>query len=143
MSLPWESGPPPTPAPPPASTVPVVARNPETGEQVRVDVSEDLREAIKSAINDTVFENRPTLARVAVKAKPHLEGAWRGGFFTDRTLLQGAAIDICVFLVAAVSTYVSPDSGFSKGAWVAAAVLAAKTVIQAGVSFAMKVEDPT
>lgn len=136
MSLPWEGGTPPVPPP-----VPVVARNPVTGEQVRVDVGKDLREAIKQAINSTVMENRPTLAHVASTVQPRFEGAFRGGFFTDRTLLHGAVIDLAVAVLAALATYVSPESGFSKGAWLVVGALAAKTVMQAGLSFATKVKE--
>lgn len=134
MAIPWEA----TlsaEAMRPDIPVPVMARNPKTGAQVRVDVSNDLREAIKRAINDAVLDNRPALA-YAVKKRT--EGDLQGGYATDRTLLQGAAIDLVAFVVAGIATYLSPQGDFATFSWVVAASLAAKTMIQVGVSFATK-----
>lgn len=108
--LPWE---------PREHRVPVVARNPATGEQVRVDISHDLREAIRAAIRDTVSDGRDA-------PPPNLLGE-----FTDRTLLHGAAIDGAFGAAAVLCTLASPNSTLTKVLWVVTAVLAAKTLLQA------------
>ena len=121
MTLPWDIPPPP---------VPVVARNPATGEQVRVDVSENLRQAIRDAINGTVMENKAALKEshpVVVKLSQD---------FTERTLLHGAAIDIAAATAAVLATLAAPDSTLTKAFWIITAVLAAKTLLLAGQTFA-------
>jgi hypothetical protein len=133
MSIPWESPTFTAESMQPDVPVPVVARNPKTGKQVRVDVSNDLRLAIKRAINDAVLDSKPALAHVITKP-----GDLQVGYATDRTLLQGAAIDLVAFTVAGIATYLSPQGDFATFAWVVAASLAAKTMIQVGVSFATK-----
>lgn len=119
--MPWDAAAPP---PPP---VPVSARNPVTGERVRVDVSEDLRQAIKAAINGTVMENRPALAQAA-KAHPQAVA------FIERTMMHGAGIDLVVASVAAIATIIWPHSWFTSAAWVVTGVLACKTLVQSGVA---------
>lgn len=139
MSLPWENESPiSAESMQPDIPVPVTARNPKTGQQVRVDVSNDLREAIKRAINEAVLDSRPALA-YAVENRPERDP--QSGYAADRTLLQGAAIDLMAFIVAGISTFLSPQSDFSMFAWVVAASLAAKTMVQVGVSFATKVTE--
>lgn len=120
MTLPWE-------------TVPVVARNPETGEAVRVDVSEDLRAAIRAAITDSVMESRPELVGVA-KAHPSLVRVAQE--FAERTLLHGAGIDVAFAVAAVLATVTGPDSTLTKVLWVITAILAAKTLLQAASAFA-------
>jgi len=135
MSIPWESPTLTAESMQPDVPVPVVARNPKTGKQVRVDVSNDLRLAIKRAINDAVLDSKPALAHVITN---RAAGDLQVGYATDRTLLQGAAIDLVAFAVAGIATYLSPQGDFATFAWVVAASLAAKTMIQVGVSFATK-----
>ena len=106
--------------------VPVVARNPATGERVRVDVSEDLRQAIRDAINGTVAENKTALTPPVRVAQE----------FTERTLLHGAAIDLAVGFAAVLSTFAAPDSALTKALWVITAVLAVKTLLSAAQTFA-------
>ena len=122
MTLPWETAP-----------VPVVARNPETGETVRVDVSEDLREAIKTAINSTVMEHRPELVGVA---KAHPTVTQLAVEFAERTLLHGAGIDVAVAIAAVLATVTAPDSTLTHALWIITACLAAKTLVQAGAAYA-------
>ena len=149
MTMPWETAtPPPAPAPPrpqpppppppplPAQvmtpdipapkTVPAVATNTATGQQIPVvDIGASLQAAINQAISD------------AVNAHPVLGAATRaalGTTFGDRILMHGSAIDFVVAVVAAMSTFVSPNGWFSAAAWVVAGVMAAKTLIHAAVT---------
>lgn len=128
MTLPWDR--PTEPAPP--ATVPVVARNPATGEQVRIEVSETLRTLIRDSIRDSMSDKPVLAAGTRTLAGKVFDGDW----VTDRTLLHGAAIDLVVAVVAVVATILSPHSAFTAGVWVAAGILAAKTVAQAAISYA-------
>lgn len=112
----------------PDSPIPAVATNYETGQQVRVDIGPPLKAAIQQAINDAVGQHpvAEAVARKILQERP----------LREVVLLHGAAIDITVAIVAALSTIVSPTSTFTAAAWVVAAVLAVKTLIQTGVTAA-------
>jgi len=51
----------------------------------------------------------------------------------DRTLMQSSMFDITVAAVAALFTVINPDSPTTGVLWLAAAVLASRTMIQAAV----------
>ena len=136
-------------------TVPVSARNPQTGEQVRVDISQDLRAAIQQAIKAAVNENKDGLAQsgqAVVKSavagsRPtfelpesvHLESSFEAGPATIRTFMQGAALDMGAAVFAVVATMLGPDTDiFDKELWGIVGVMMVKTVIQTGLSYAMK-----
>jgi uncharacterized protein (DUF983 family) len=127
--MPWDS----SPADQMVPDVPVIARNPATGEQVRVNVSAALREAIKAAITETVAGTM--VSAFAVEHPKAVTVAYR---LTDRTLMHGAAIDLAVAAAAVVATILSPDSTFTAAMWVVTAVLAVKTLVQASVSYAVE-----
>lgn len=132
MTLPWEACPPPPAeamahdltAPP--LGVPGTAVNTATGQRVAVDIGAPLQAAIEQALND------------AVAAHPVLGAATKAALtettFGDRILMHGSAIDVAVAVVAATSTFVSPNGWFAAAAWVVAGVMAAKTLIHWAVS---------
>lgn len=128
MTLPWEAVPP-SPADaltPDIPGVPVTAVNTATGQRIPVDIGSPLQEAIQQALND------------AVAAHPVLGAATKAALtettFGDRILMHGSAIDLTVAVVAATSTFVSPNGWFAAAAWVVAGVMAAKTLIHWAVS---------
>ena len=127
MTLPWaESMQPDTPVPAAApEPIPVVATNTLTGQQIGVDIAGPLRAAIDQAIKDAVVAN-PILGR-AVKA------VVRNSERADLTLMQSSVFDITVAAVAALFTILSPDSPTTGVLWLAAAVLASRTMVQAAV----------
>lgn len=105
--------------------VPVVATNTLTGEQIGVDIAGPLRAAIDQAIKDAVVAN-PILGRAVKTVVRNSERA-------DLTLMQSSVFDITVAAVAALFTIVSPDSPTTGVLWLAAAVLASRTMVQAAV----------
>jgi hypothetical protein len=140
-------------------TVPVSARNPQTGEQVRVDIGQDLRAAIQQAINNAVNENKGQLAanadaavrRIATGKPPHrdalieggdtVEAAFQSGAVTNLTFVRGISLDIGVALVAAFAT-LADGPGFSavdKDLWLTVVpALVVKTIVQTAMSYVMK-----
>jgi predicted anti-sigma-YlaC factor YlaD len=117
MGMPWDAQ-----QMQPDIVVPVVARNPKTGQEVRVDVSENLRQAIKAAINDTVMGTKTELEAEHPKAGRLAE-----------VMLQGSAIDLAVAAVAVVATIIWPTSAVTGVLWIVTAALAAKTVTMAAI----------
>ena len=178
MGLPWESNPPQQPINPPARNVPpqqyqqpaqqmrpdvpIVARNPETGETVRVSIDSDLREAIRQAITQSVVEGQDAmqdnLRRAAAKklagekvtvsapvpaalAGTELEENFEMGPATKRTLLQGLAIDMGFAGMATLMTITSTDFNIAdKEAWIFVGVMMLKTVLQTGMSYMMRLK---
>lgn len=169
MGMPWDREPPrqeppqyPQQMQPDVPPVPVVARNPQTGDAVRLDLGADLRAAIQQAVAGAVAENKDALTanaqRAMVKAvqgqKPtvsaptpaalansELEGDFEMGPATKRTLLQGLAIDVGFAAMAALATIASSDfNPFEKEAWTLVAVLMIKTVMQTGMSYMMRLK---
>jgi hypothetical protein len=141
---------------PPPAAVPVTARNPQTGETVRMDIGAELRAAIQQAVTSAVTENKTamqaqankTIAKlvkaevkeeVADEVQDTLEGSFSAGPATTRTFIQGAALDIGAAVMAIMATMVGPDSNlFDKELWTLVGVMVFKTVIQTGLSYAMK-----
>lgn len=128
MTLPWESAAPPPATPPspaevmrPDVEVPVVATNTVTGQRVPVDIGAPLQAAIEAALTDAV-------------SRHPLLGALGTSTFGDRVLMHGSAIDLTVAVVAATSTFVSPNGWFAAAAWVVAGVMAAKTLLHWAVT---------
>ena len=111
-----------TPVP---AAIPVVATNTLTGQQIGVDIAAPLRAAIDQAITDAVAAN-PILGRAVKTVVRDSERA-------DLTLMQSSVFDITVAAVAALFTIVSPDSPTTGVLWLAAAVLASRTMVQAAV----------
>lgn len=165
MGMPWDTPrqQPPRYSPPPAQQMkpdlpPVVARNPQTGETVRVDLGADLREAIRQAVAASVVENKDAMlgnAQAAIKKvaqgqKPtvtapqgpiELEGEFEMGPSTKRTLLQGLAVDLGFAATATLATVTSTDFNFfDKEAWTLTAVMMLKTLIQTGMSYMMRLK---
>ena len=152
----YQPQPPPQPAPPPS--VPVVARNPNTGEQVRVDMGQSLQQAIREAINTAITENKGVAAanadaavrRLAAGKKRTVAGidgdetveeAFQSGAVTTMTFVRGISLDLGVALVAAFAT-LADGPGFSaldKDLWMTVVpALVVKTVVQTAMSYAMK-----
>jgi hypothetical protein len=129
MTLPWENTPVPVSSPAevmtPDISVPVVAVSP-TGQRVPVDIGAPLQAAINDAITNAVAQH-PVLGAAAKAAITETT-------FGDRILMHGSAIDFTVAVVAAMSTFVSPNGWFAAAAWVVAGVMAAKTLIHAAVT---------
>ena len=127
MTLPWETA----GSRPPAETmqpdIPVqaVATNTATGVQVGIDIGPQLRAAVQKAVDDAVAAH-PIIGATAQKVLGNRERA-------DRTLMQSSIIDITVAVGAALVTFVSPDSDLSGVLWLAAAVLASRTLLQAAI----------
>jgi len=141
MSMPWDTVavPPPPPAaltaeqmqpdtpipavvPPP---VPAVATNTATGQRVAVEIGGPLRAAIDQAITEAVTAH-PVLGTAVTTVVRDRERA-------DRTLMQSSLIDVVVAVVAALVTVVSPDSELVGVLWLAAAVLASRTMLTAAI----------
>jgi hypothetical protein len=127
VTLPWaESMQPDTPVPVAApEPIPVVATNIVTTQQIGVDIAAPLRTAIDQAITDAVTAH-PVLGRAVQTVVRDSERA-------DRTLMQSSMFDITVGAVAALFTVINPDSPTTGVLWLAAAVLASRTMIQAAV----------
>lgn len=149
MSMPWDAAPPPPPAPapppPPLAVltaeqmqpdtptpavvpppVPAIATNTVTGQRVAVDIGGPLRAAIDQAIAEAVTAH-PVLGSAVTAVVRDRERA-------DRTLMQSSLIDVVVAVLAALVTVVSPDSRAVGVLWLAAAVLASRTMIQAALN---------
>jgi hypothetical protein len=114
----------PTPAalPPP---IPAVATNTATGQQVGVDFAPALQAALQAALDDMVAQH-PVVAALSRRR------ASRG--HSDRTVLESSIIDVVVAVVAALVTIVSPDAPAVGVLWLATAVLASRTMIQAALT---------
>ena len=126
--MPWdaEQMQPDTPIPAAApEPIPVVATNTETGQQIGVDISGPLRAAIDQAIKEAVVAN-PILGRAVKTVVRDVERA-------DRTIMQSSVIDVTVAAVAALFTIIAPGSPTTEVLWLAAAVLASRTMIQAAI----------
>lgn len=158
---------PPPPAPPPS--IPVVARNQQTGESVRLDVGAEIQRAVREAIAGAIQQNggnlhanaqralvktvqgqKPTVTHsakdddgenIVAAAGDALEEAWTGGPVTTRTFVQGMAIDVGFALMATLATVTSSSFDvYDKEAWTLVGALMLKTVIQTGISFAMRLK---
>jgi len=187
MGMPWERSPQPTPQPQPAPyvppqqipppnhpypqpmpgqqmqpDVPIVARNPQTGETVRVDLGTDLREAIRQAITQSVVENKDVMMGNAQKlaanaltgqkstvnaavpaalAGSELEDNFEMGPATKRTLLNGLAVDLGFAAMAVIGTVSATDFDITDTeAWTLVGVMLVKTIIQTGMSYAMRLK---
>ena len=126
--MPWDAAQmqPDTPIPAAApEPVPAVATNTVTGQQIGVDIAGPLRAAIDQAIRDAVAAN-PILGRAVMTTVRDSERA-------DRTLMQSSVIDVTVAAVAALFTLIAPDSPTTGVLWLAAAVLASRTMVQAAI----------
>ena len=126
--MPWdaEQMQPDTPVPAAApEPIPVVATNTETGQQIGVDIAGPLRAAIDQAIKDAVAAN-PVLSRAVKTVVRDSERA-------DLTIMQSSVIDVTVAAVAALFTVIAPDSPTTGVLWLAAAVLALRTMLQAAI----------
>ena len=130
MTIPWES---PSVAGVPLTAeqmqpdtyIPAVATNTATGLQVAVDIGPQLRAAVQKAVDDAVAAH-PIIGATVQKVLGNRERA-------DRTLMQSSMIDVTVAVVASLVTFVSPESDASGMLWLAAAVLASRTLIQAAI----------
>lgn len=154
-----------TPPPPQQPAVPVVARNPQTGEQVKMDLGPSIAQLISSQVAEALAANKDQLAANAERAlrnkvqgkkpakKPAddesaleeaeeaIEEAWTAGPVTARTLIQGLTIDIGVASLAVLTTMLTPDfNPLDVDAWLVAGSMLLKTVISTAVSFAVKVK---
>ena len=106
----------------PDTYTPAVATNTATGVQVAIDIGPQLRAAVQKAVDEAVA-GHPLLGPVV---RHHRER-------DDLTLMQSSILDVTVATVAALVTFVSPESDASGMLWLAAAVLASRTLIQAAI----------
>lgn len=133
---------------------PMVATNTQTGQQVKLDMGS----VIQQAVNDALRENSRHAASNATqamqrKAKPKerdafgldgdetVEEAFQSGAVTTMTFVRGISLDIGVSLIAAFATIADGDnfSAFDAEMWkTVIPALVMKTVVQTGISFAMK-----
>lgn len=133
MTLPWEAAASPSvagsrsPAEAMQPDVPLtaVATNTATGLQVGIDIGPQLRAAVQKAVDDAVAAH-PIIGASVQKVAVNHDRA-------DRTLMQSSVFDLTVAVVAGLVTFVSPDSHASGVLWLAAAVLASRTLIQAAI----------
>ena len=132
MTMPWdvavpaETMQPDTPVPAAApEPIPAVAVNPATGQKIGVDLAPQLQAAISEAITTAVAAN-PILGTAVTAVVRDRERA-------DRTIMQGSLFDVAVAVLAALFTIVAPDSPVTGVLWLAAAVLASRTLIQGAV----------
>jgi hypothetical protein len=141
---------------------PIVARNPQTGEQVRVDIGAELREAIRQAVTGAVAQNKDTMiasgqklatnaltgqkstvnaAVPAALADSELEDNFQMGPATKRTLLNGLAVDLGFAAMAVIGTVSATDFDITDTeAWTLVGVMLVKTVIQTGMSYVMRLK---
>ena len=99
-----------------------VATNTVTGQQIVVDLAPRLSTAIDTAITAAVAAH-PVLSTAVKTVVRDRERA-------DRSVMQNSVLDVVVAIVAALFTIVSPQSPVTGVLWIAAAVLASKTLIQ-------------
>jgi hypothetical protein len=148
---------------PDVPSVPVVARNPQTGESVKVDIGQSIAAAVQKELSAALAANRDNIQAAGQRAvtrmvdgktnpKPKdggdsalddavgdFEGAWQGGPVTQRTLFQGMAVDMGFAMVAVLSTVLQPGVDlFDKQLWTVTGVLMAKTLVQTFISWATK-----
>lgn len=135
MTLPWEAAPPPVstaeamqpdtpiPAAVPPPSLPVVATNRATGQRIGVELAPQLQVALQGALDEMVAHH-PVVARLA-RSRPS-----RGQY--DRVLMESSVLDMLVVIAAVLVTVVSPTSSLVGLLWVAAGVLALRTLIQGG-----------
>lgn len=174
MSLPWDNPPPipPTPRPqqPPFAPliraqdmhpdIPVVARNTQTGETVKLDIGSVLQQAVKDAIaankdnlqasgqraltktlkgEKTVIEHRKVVSGDG--AIDEIEDTFEAGPVTTRTFMQGMAVDVGFAVMTVAATTLTPGfNAFDKEAWTITGVLILKTVLTTGMSYAMSLQ---
>ncbi len=135
MTLPWEQPlpaeamTPDTVAPataiaPPPPPIPAVATNPATGQRIAVNMAPQLQAALQAALDEMVAQH-PVIAALSRRR------ASRG--HSDRTVAQSSIIDLAVAIVAALVTIISPESQAVGVLWLATAVLASRTLIQAAL----------
>jgi hypothetical protein len=133
----------------------LVARNPQTGEAVRVDVGAELREAIRSAITQSVVEGREamgvranqSIARM-IKSEVEeevddkiLEEKFSGGATTQRTFLQNIVVDMGVTVMAVVTTISQPTFDVTdRAAWLIVGTSLIKTLVTTAMSWATRIE---
>lgn len=137
------------------SDVPIVARNPQTGEQVRIDIGADLREAIRQAITQSVVEARPAVAAklndtISRKIKAEveeevsdqiLEERFSAGATTQRTFLQNIAVDMGVAVMAVVTTISQPTFDLTdRAAWLVMGTSLVKTLVTTAITWGTRIE---
>lgn len=184
MSMPWDPVPPSRPQPPPqpyqpppqpyrppyqppeqmqpdVPPVPVVARHPDTGEAVKVDIADSLQAAIQSALTEALTANKDQLqanAQNAITAlvsgrKPvvekekkttsdgHVEDAFSVGPHTIRTFFSGMAIDVGFAVVATLATVFSPNfNAMDTEAWLLVGAMVLKTGLSTAISYVLKLK---
>lgn len=148
------------PPPPPQYQQPQYQPQPQQYQQPQyqpdIPVAQSMGSVIQQAVNDALQENARHAAANATramqkKAKPHglmeidgsetVEEAFQSGAVTTMTFVRGIALDIGVAIVAAFATIADgPNfSAFDAELWkTIVPALVIKTVVQTGISFAMK-----
>lgn len=131
MTMPWDAAmpaetmQPDSPIPAAAPELPAVAINTATGQAIGVDLAPQLRASIQAAL-DAAVTAHPILGTAVRTAVRDRERA-------DRTIMQSSLFDVAVAILAALFTLVAPDSPVTGVLWLAAAVLASRTMIQGAV----------
>ena len=168
MSMPWDRPPqqppqpqqipqqqiPPQPQQMQPDIVPVVARNPATGETVRVDIGAQLQRAVQDALAQAmaggqIQANAQKLITNAVAGKKstltaptsELEGEFEMGPATKRTLFNGLAVDLGFAGIATLATLTSTNFDITdKAAWSLAGAMLLKTAISTLMSYVMRLK---
>lgn len=165
MSLPWDRFQPdpvapvstPDPVPVPPSTLPPVAPVPPV-QNLPATTDIDLGQILKEAFLQSMTENAKNFGREAFDAIKHGQAidithptitaetaAGKELVIADaksrswRTFLQGLVIDLAAALVVILGTITSIDPPLDKAAWIAVGAMAVKTLIQAGLSYIMRI----
>ena len=107
----------------------------------------NIQAAIQQAVQAAITENKDQAIANAQKAakkivsgeKLEVESSFSGGPVTTKTFVQGMAVDLGFAAMATLAMVAQPDFNvLDKDAWVLIGVLMLKTIIQTGISYAMK-----
>jgi hypothetical protein len=137
--------------------LPIVARNPQTGESVRVDIGGALQAAMREAVAAAVAQSKDALLdngrKALVKAtsgekvtvthqgSQEIEDNFSVGPATKRTFLQGMAVDLGFAAMAVLATVTAGDFDITDvEQWTLLGAMVLKTCIQTGMSYVMRLK---
>ena len=142
----------------PAPSIPVVARNPKTGESVRVDIGQQVQQLVAATVSQALAANASGLqssannaiAAVAAGRKPvvelptpegQIEDSFSVGPATVRTFFSGMAIDVGFALVATLATVLTPTfNATDKEAWLLTGAMVLKTGLTTAISYILRLK---
>lgn len=134
----------PPPAPAPAPPLPAQQMKPDPapfkpGINIQQAIQDAVREAVEQNKEAAVANAQKAIKKVATGEKVQLESSFSGGPMTTKTFVQGMTVDLGFAAMATLAMVAQPDFNvLDKDAWVLVGVLMLKTIIQTGISYAMK-----